>query len=329
MNDPTPRPTSASRSLRWAIALVAILAALAAAAWGWQRWHHAQEQQRQQSQTDAVLLQGLQESVEALRRDQRATSQRVQDAAATNRVLRDEVLGLGQRNALLEENVARLAENARAHNHVLQRDEAELLLAQAAQRLQGAGDIEGTRRLYALAAQALTALPTQDGLNLRQALIQERNALDALGEGPRAQALRRIAALSQALQALPLQGEADVRAPASPRPWWHRALAPFVTITPSRLSGPLTDAERVAGQDALQVEITLARAAVERGDNQALQQAVDQIERWMSRLWPDSPALRRQRAELQSLRSAPLRPGAPELGSTLQQLRTARDGGTP
>lgn len=328
MNDAVTSPAP-SRPLRWGVALLALVLLLGAAGWLWRSWSQAQHAHQLQAQADAVQLQGLLDSVEALRRDQRATSQRVQDAATTNRVLRDEVLGLGQRNALLEENLAKLADSTRQQSHLLHRDEAELLLTQASQRLQGTGDVEGARRLYALAAVALADLPSSEGLNLRQALIQERNALDALGAGPRAQALQRVAAFSRALETLPLQGQPDSVTPAVQESWWRKALAPFVEITPTRLHGPLTNAERVAGRDALQVEITLARAAIERGDALALQQAVEQIERWMSRLWPDSPALRRQRAELQTLRSAALRPNAPELGSTLQQLRTLQDGETP
>ena len=45
----------------------------------------------------------------------------------------------------------------------MQRDEAELLLTQAAQRLNYADDVDGARRLYAQAATALAELPdTED-----------------------------------------------------------------------------------------------------------------------------------------------------------------------
>ncbi|WP_312683765.1 uroporphyrinogen-III C-methyltransferase [Stenotrophomonas chelatiphaga] len=324
-----PPPTPPQRSLRWIVPLVIVLLLVAASGWGWHAFQQWQEKTRLQSQADAVRLQGLLDSVDALRRDQRAASARLQDAASTNRVLRDEVLGLGQRSALIEENLARLAEDARQDSHALHVDEAELLLTQAAQRLEGADDLAGARRLYALAATQLEDLPSADGLNLRQALLQERNVLDGAGNGPRAEVRQRLAGFADALQTLPLHTPESPADAARVRPWWEIALAPFVQITPSRLSGPLTDAQRVAGADALQVELTLARAAVERGDSTALQQALDRIEHGMTRLWPDSPDLRRQRAELRALRSAPLRLGAPELGSTLQQLRTLRDGETP
>lgn len=330
MNE-TPTQIPPRRSLRWIAPLIVILLLVAASGWAWHAWQQWQEKAALQSQADAVRMQGLLDSVEALRRDQRASSARLQDAASTNRVLRDEVLGLGQRSALLEENVARLAETTRQDSQALHMDQAELLLVQAAQRLDAADDLRGAGRLYALATTELSGLPSTDGLNLRQALLQERAALEALGTGPRAQARARLAAVAQALETLPAHG-----APASPaagvpdpRAWWAVALAAFVEITPSEVNGPLTAADRVAGHDALQLELTLARAAIERGDTTALQQALERIERSMTTLWPDSPALRSQRAELRSLRSAPLRTDAPELGSTLRQLRILRDGDTP
>jgi len=271
-----------------------------------------------------VLVQGLAGSVEALRRDQRSTSQRVQDAAATNRVLRDEMLGLSQRNALLEENLARLADSTRHNAQALQLEEAELLLSQAGQRLAFADDVDGARRLYALAAAALEELPGGEYLNLRQALMQERNAVDALGPGPRAETQQRLARFAGALGALPEQ-IVPAAGSAAP-PWWQQLLAPFVTITPTAAQGPLTAAERSAAWDALQLELTLARAAVERGNQSEFEQSLDRVALWMPRLWPDSPGLRERRAELQQLRARVLRPPLPELGSTLQQLRAMRDG---
>ena len=56
-----------------------------------------------------------------------------------------------------------------------------LLLSQGSQRLGLAGDTEGARRAYALAAGALGELNDPRLLNLRQALDQERAALDRVG----------------------------------------------------------------------------------------------------------------------------------------------------
>lgn len=322
-DDASPPPTS--RALRWIIPVLLLLVIVAVAAWGWTRWQ-AELARNAQRQADAnVQLQGLVDSVEALRRDQRSTSQRVQDAASTNRVLRDEMLGLSQRNALLEENLAKLADSTRHGAQAMQLEEAELLLGQASQRLAYAEDVDGARRLYALAATALNDLQGAEYLNVRQALMQERNAVDALGPGPRVRVNQQLAAFAKALEGVPDQVEVDPETRAN-APWWQQMLAPFVTITPTRLQGPLTDAERTAAWDALQLELSLARAAAERGDQTGYQQSLDRVGMWLPRLWPDSPALRERRAELQALRTHVLRPTLPELGSTLQQLRVMRDG---
>ena len=322
MNEIDPPPPH--RPLRWILPLAVAAVIVGGAGWGWTQWQ-AQQARAAQREADAnVLVQGLAGSVEALRRDQRSTSQRVQDAAATNRVLRDEMLGLSQRNALLEENLARLADSTRHSAQALQLEEAELLLSQAGQRLAFADDVDGARRLYALAAAALEELPGGEYLNLRQALMQERNAVDALGPGPRAETQQRLARFANALGALPEQ-IVPAAGSAAP-PWWQQLLAPFVTITPTAAQGPLTAAERSAAWDALQLELTLARAAVERGNQSEFEQSLDRVALWMPRLWPDSPGLRERRAELQQLRARVLRPPLPELGSTLQQLRAMRDG---
>lgn len=322
MNEIDPPPPH--RPLRWILPLAVAAVVVGGAGWGWTQWQ-AQQARAAQREADAnVLVQGLAGSVEALRRDQRSTSQRVQDAAATNRVLRDEMLGLSQRNALLEENLARLAHSTRHNAQALQLEEAELLLSQAGQRLAFADDVDGARRLYALAAAALEELPGGEYLNLRQALMQERNAVDALGPGPRAETQQRLARFAGALGALPEQ-IVPAAGSAAP-PWWQQLLAPFVTITPTAAQGPLTAAERSAAWDALQLELTLARAAVERGNQSEFEQSLDRVALWMPRLWPDSPGLRERRAELQQLRARVLRPPLPELGSTLQQLRAMRDG---
>ncbi|WP_313144209.1 uroporphyrinogen-III C-methyltransferase [Stenotrophomonas sp.] len=323
MND-TPPPAPSRRPARWLLPLAVVVVLGAAGYAGWHYWQQQQRDRAAQAQTTDVQLKGLEATVEALRRDQRATSQRLQDAAATNRVLRDEMLGLSQRSALLEENLTRLTESANQGRQAVQRDEAELLLTQAAQRLAFADDVEGARRLYAQAATALADLPDNDGLNLRQALVQERDALDALGTGPRVQALHRLNAVAQALQGLPSELPPS-QAEAAAKPWWQSALAPFVDITPTRLNGPLTQAERAAADDALQLELTLARAAIERGDRSGRDAALNRVAHWAQRRWPDSPGLRAQHAELQALRKAPLQAESSVLGSTLQQLRSQTD----
>lgn len=307
----------------WIIAVAAIAALGVAGWWGYQAWQAREIQALQIREAATGQLLALEQNIEALRRDQRANGRAIQDAAATNRILRDEVLGLGQRNALLEENLARLVDSSRPGTQALRQEEAELLLSQAQQRLVFAGDIDGARRLYALAAAAMENIDLPGYLNLRQALIQERNAIDALGPGVRATTGARLADLSRALEQLPARTpDAGDRA----QPWWQQLLSPLVQIRPADGNVLVARSERIAAADSLQIELSLARAALERGDTDAYRRALERVDQWLSRLWPDSPQLRQRRSELQILRETDLQPPLPELGSTLQQLRAMRDG---
>ncbi len=327
MNEVSP---AVPRRAPWRVlAPLLLLVALGAAGWfawqSWQSWQSRQQQAQARAQEDARQVEALGQRMDTLRGDLRAQGRLLQDASASNRLLRDELLGLGQRNALLEEAVARLDANSRQGHQALRLDEAELLLVLGAQRLHVAGDIDGARRAYALAAGMLDGLDEPTLLNLRQALAAERDALDALGPGPRAALLQRLRALDGRIAALPLEAAADT-ATGTPRPLWQRLLSPLLVIRPAGGTALMGDAERREGEDALQLELTLARAALERGDVDAFHTALNRSTYWLARLWPDSPALQEVRAELEAMLDAPLQPQSPLLGSTLRQLRAVREG---
>lgn len=323
-DEPTsPRRTFGAGRL---IALAILVLVVGLAAWrGWAWWQARGEGKRDEQAMTVQRLEALEARAEALRRDQRAQAQRVLDAAATNRVLRDEVLGLGQRGALLEESVAKLTDPDRHGAQALRLDEVELLLSLAAQRLEIAHDPAGARRAYALAAGVLDGLDDHRLLNLKQALAQERVAVDALGAGARADAFARLDSLADAIAGLPRQ--APTAAPGHVRPAWQRWLAPLVDVRPSRDTTLVAPDQRAAADVALQIEIGLARAALERGDDAAYRAALARVDAWLPRLWPDSPARRQIHARLRTLQQAqaPARPT--EVGSTLQQLRALRSAG--
>ena len=323
-DEPTsPRRTFGAGRL---IALAILVLVVGLAAWrGWAWWQARGEGKRDEQAMTVQRLEALEARAEALRRDQRAQAQRLLDAAATNRVLRDEVLGLGQRGALLEESVAKLTDPDRHGAQALRLDEVELLLSLAAQRLEIAHDPAGARRAYALAAGVLDGLDDHRLLNLKQALAQERVAVDALGAGARADAFARLDSLADAIAGLPRQ--APAAAPGQVRPAWQRWLAPLVDVRPSRDTTLVAPDQRAAADVALQIEIGLARAALERGDDTAYRAALTRVDAWLPRLWPDSPARRQVHARLRTLQQAqaPARPA--EVGSTLQQLRALRSAG--
>lgn len=285
------------------------------------QWKARAERDRQQAADVGQQVDALNGRIDAIRRDQRAQLQRLQQADATNRVLRDELLGIGQRAALIEDTVSRLADPDRHGAQALRLDETELLLGMAQQRLAIAGDLDGARRAYALAGHVLDGIDDPAYLSLRQTLQQERAGLDALGTEPRVRAMAELDALSQTISAAPMPAETRGEPDA---PWWRRAFAGLIDVRPSDRAVAVQPADRVAAVAGLQLELSLARAAAERRDEDGFRAALRRADGWMTRLWPESPLLREQRAKLQAVAARPLSLALPTLGSTLQQLRQLR-----
>ncbi|WP_243412317.1 uroporphyrinogen-III C-methyltransferase [Cognatiluteimonas telluris] len=327
MNDAAPLPAPARRRTGAGWLLVALVVLAAAGWYGWQAWQAQQRRARAWAAETTQQWQALDARIDALRVDQRAQAQRLQQADATNRVLREELLGIGQRAALLEDSVRKLADPDRDGAQALRLDEVDLLLGQGEQRLRIAGDLDGARDAYALAAGVLEGIHPGAGgnaalLNLRQALVQERATLDALAQDPKVAAL---AQLDRFAASLSLPATAPSPATAA-RPWWQRALSRIVQVQPSNAAVAVAGGERAAAFAALQLELTLARAAIERRDTAAYRAALGRADGWIARLWPDSPQRRARRAALQALRAQPLVLQLPALGSTRRQLQALGHG---
>jgi uroporphyrin-3 C-methyltransferase len=268
-----------------------------------------------------VRLDALEARMAALRNEQRTNTQRLQQAEATNRLLRDELLGIGQRAALLEDSVSKLADPDRHGAQALRLDEVEMLLGMGQQRLQLASDLEGARRAYALAAGLLDGVDDPAYLSLKQTLAQERSALDETRVDPARTASSTLGAVERALPTLPMT---PATTDAASRTWWERIFSRLIDVRPSDRAQLRAGSDRAAGMEALAIEFTLARAALERRDANAWRDALGRADAWLPRLWPDSPALRKQRATLQGLRAQSLAVSSPVLGSTLVQLRSMR-----
>lgn len=319
-----PAPaTPLRRSRAGGLLLLALLliALATAGVLGWRQWQarQAQEQARSEQQRNA-----LEARIDSLRQAQRAQAQRLQQAEATNRVLRDELLGLGQRAAAIEESVSQLADPARHGALALKLDQVELLLAIGQQRLQLDGDLDGARRALALAAPLLAAVDDPAWLNLKQTLAQEQAALAALGPDSRTTA---ESLLERLVAGIPLEQAAITDAkPSQAAPWYTRLLDRIVRVQPTASAGLRDHADRQAALAALQLEAALARAAIVGRDDAGLQQALVRIDAWLRRLLAGSPSLPQRQRLIVQLRTITLHPAIPLSGSTLAQLRAQRDG---
>lgn len=317
---PSPAPSPPLQRSRAGGLLWLLLAALLLAAVGGYGWRHWQAQQARLAMQERQLHEAEQARIDALRKAQQAQAQRMQQAEATNRVLRDELLGIGQRAALLEDSVSKLADPDRHGAQSLRLDELELLLGIGQQRLLLGGDLDGARRALALAAPLLAGIDDPAYLSLRQTLAQEQAAMDALGADPRVRANTLLDALMAGVQAAPAADVArDTRAP-----WYQRLLARVIHARPTAGAGLDQRPDREAALAALQVEATLARAAIERRDGVALATATARIDSGLQRLLAGAPLLAQKRRVAAELKSLPLRADSPLSGTTLQQLRALR-----
>ena len=321
-------PTSSDSSPRhgsgaWAwLLLVLVLAG--ACAYGWYWWDARQARARAAGDDAAQQLEALTGRVAALRRDQRAQAERLQQADATNRVLRDELLGLGERSAIIEQSFESFADPDRHGAQALRLDEAELLLSLGQQRLLIAGDLDAARRAYALAAGVLEGVDDPAYLSLRQTLGQERAALDAIESEPRVQAMAQLDAFARSFDDELPANRADANGDTTGRPWWRRAFAAIVDVHPSDRAVAVQPADVAAARAGLQLEISLARAAAERRDANGYRIALQRADAWLMRLLPASPAREQRRRRLEGIAALPLSLSLPTLGTTLTQLRQSR-----
>ncbi|HEX5755307.1 MAG TPA: uroporphyrinogen-III C-methyltransferase [Arenimonas sp.] len=257
-----------------------------------------------------------------LRRGQQNLEQRFNDARSRSDLLREEMLGLGQRAAIVEDNLKQLAEHRPENRDSLRLDEAELLLGLAQTRLGIAGDVAGAIHATALAEAALAALTDPELVNLRQTLADELAALRSLPADPRTLARHKLDALEAALPRL-ASSEREAEE-TTPRDGLGRLLDALVQVRASGEQDLLAPAERSSGEAALALELALARTALEQRDDTRFYASLQRIGGWLSRLYADSAALREQQQQLRTLTGQSLSPSWPALGRTLEQLRELR-----
>ncbi len=268
---------------------------------------------------DARLAQ-TEASLGAMRRSQEAVNQRLTDTSARTSLLRDEVLGVTQRSALIEDSVRELAGSRHEGETSLRVDEAELLLTFAQQRLRLAGDLPGAVRATELAEGVLAQPRDPALLNLRQALTQELAALRTAPPLPQVVAARELDAFEAALPTLAAARPGAPPNPAEETSGLQRVLGAFVQVRASGEQDLLVPEDRSAGEAALALEVALAHTALDRQDTTGFRASLARLDRWLVRLYAVGPSLTRERSRLAALGKFALTTTLPEAGSTLEEL---------
>ena len=316
-------PARRDRPRGGALLWLSLLALLVFGGWEiWIWWQTHAQSNRVAATSDDAAITDLAAAISAMSREQRTLAQRITDANAADQVLRDEVLGVGERAALLEQSVARISSPRAQGEQALRLDEAELLLTIGEQQLVLSSDVGNALHAYALADATLAGSTDPSALNLRQSLAQEVSALRALPPDPRASVAGRLDAFEATLNTLPFAAMALANTQRASV--LDRVVGSMVEVRHTQGQDLLDPATREAALTAVRLELTLARLALERRDATAFHAALARIGNWLPRLYaPETVA--RQRQQLAELQQAPLRIDLPTLGGTLDELRRLRE----
>ena len=334
--DPVPtRPAPAVREPRprgggsLALAVLLSLIAVAAAGYvGWQQWL-----QTRTAHATAVTATELQTRVGALETtltgvsgERTSLNQRLNDAAAVNRSLREELLGQAARTRNLEDAVAKLAERGLSGHDATLLDETDSLLRMASERYTLFHDAQGAAAAYTLADQTLAAVNDGAFSTVRQGIDAERDALTKSEPVHQATALQQLSELRGTLPTLPLKSLDSPNPTQAPDVWTRIRRAVAGVFSVQRDSGaPLAVADARFARELAALDLAQAQAALLAFDGKAYTAALQRVDVGLSTQFDDSaPAVQQARSALKELAAA-LPTGAPvQLGAALTELRNLR-----
>jgi uroporphyrin-3 C-methyltransferase len=325
-----PRPAPASRG-GGNLALAGLLALIAVGASGYIGWR--QWQQEQSHATDSQDVASLQQRVATLETtlagvngERGSLNQRLSDAAAVNRSLREELLGQAERTRNLEDAVAKLAEKSLSGHDAMLLDETESLLRMAGERYTLFHDAQGAAAAYALADQTLAAVNDGAFSGLRQSIGAERDALAKSQPAAQASALQQLTELRGTLDSLPLKPLNPPATTQTPDAWSRigRALASVVSVQRDN-GAPLAVADARFARELAALDLAQAQAALLAYDSKAYAAALQRVDSSLSTQFDaTAPAVQQAHKTLAEL-ATQLPTSAPvQLGAALTELRNLR-----
>lgn len=334
MSDTQPKPAPPRSSAKTGMALLAVALLAIMAYLGYQRLFKPQVAASAQTldlsaeALDRRLL-ATEQTLAAVQGERRNLQQRLDEASSRTSLLRDEMLGISERAALIEDSVRELGAGGRSMQESLRVNEAEMLLGMSRERWLLSGDISGTIHALELAAGMTAGLKGPQWLNLRQTLSQELAAFRAIEADPRAIARGELDALEDLLPQLPKSDGAATPAAVSNGQGLKRLLDALVQIQPTGQQNLISPAERQAAQTALLLEISNARMALQMRQDGEYKRSIRRIEQWLTRLYAQTPALQERRTRLRATAAAPLSISVPLSGSSLLELQRLKQESAP
>lgn len=330
MNDPYPdivegKAPRARRGVRLLLmALVCVLLALLA----WRVWLAQQHADAANTATQALSARVVvvEDALTSLQQEHAGLRQRLQDADAVNRALREQLLGLDARTRTLEDAVASLSEQHFAAADALRLDEVEMLLRMAQERYALFHDAAGALQATTLAGQVLAAVSDPAYAELAQTIEVQRQALLAARPPARAVDLATLGRLRAQVPLLPMRRD-DGASSAPPQGVLARigaALSGLVRIQRSA-HAPLAAVSAGLARELLLLDLAQAQSALLAWDNDGYHAALLDARTLLAlRFDPGASEVRAAAADLARLLAQPQPVAAPDLDTALAQLRSLR-----
>ena len=323
-----PEPRSRGGGSIALAVLLSLIAVGVAGYVGWQQW-----QQMQNTAADSQNVASLQQRVGTLEStlsgvsgERASLDQRLADAAAVNRSLREELLGQSQRTRNLEDAVAKLAEKSLSGHDAMLLDETESLLRMGGERYRLFHDAQGAAAAYTLADQTLAAVNDGTFSGLRQSIDAEREALAKSQPASQASALQQLVELRGSLATLPLKPLDNPNTTAAPDAWSRIAHALASVVNVQRDNGaPLAVADARFARELAELDLAQAQAALLAYDSQGYIAALQRVDGSLSTQFEGNAAAVQQARKTIAELARQLPATAPvQLGAALRELRNLR-----
>lgn len=331
----TPTTATKNKTRFGSLSIVLILIALLAT-WGYLRFSDLKLPWQNQGNEDTELslesvdqrLLETEKNVTQLENERNALQQRLNESANRTNVLRDEILGVTERAALIEQSISALSESEHSAQDNLRINEATLFLTLAKERWQLSGDLAGAVHATELARISIDHLKNPKWLNLRQTITQELNAYRALDTDPAAIAKGELDALQALLPQLVTLSSQKSNAETS-KHGMTRLINALIQVQPTGQQTLISPSERSAAKTALALDMATARMAILLRNSSDFKASILRINQWLLRLYADTPALKERREQLLLVASKPLNQNMPLAGSSLNELLLMQQGSAP
>jgi uroporphyrin-3 C-methyltransferase len=283
---------------------------------------------RLEAESLSARLDALDRRIEQVSVGQRSVDGRIGEIVGGQRVIRQELLGIGERAATIEDAVARLSDQRLRGETTLKLNEIEALLVLAEQRLQLARDPAGARLALSLAASAVENIDDPLYAGLALPLRQERELLQNLPADPLPALRTTLADTLATLPELPrrLPRSSTDAADGSIGSRLQQALSGLVTVRKRAAADlELAGSARDAALEALRMDLRTALAAAETRDAAGVAVALQRLRPLFEALFDrQSQPVRQLGERLQQLDPSTLQQALPALGLSLSELRALR-----